>query len=157
MSSRSVPYAQATSGERARAEVAALLRRFGCESVGFMDDFADQSLMLAFQWHGRRVQLRASARGWAAMYLRENPWHRRRRSGKEEWERRAVEQGMVAVNSVLRDWIKGQVTAVESGLLAFDHVFLPYMLTDNGQTVAERIGKDTLLIEDATGAEGQSR
>ena len=64
MSSRSVPYAQATSGERARAEVAALLRRFGCESVGFMDDFADQSLMLAFQWHGRRVQLRASARGW---------------------------------------------------------------------------------------------
>ena len=37
------------------------------------------------QWPGRRVQLRASARGWAAMYLRENPWHRRRRSGKEEW------------------------------------------------------------------------
>ena len=24
-------------------------------------------------------------------------------------------------------------------------MFLPYMLTDNGQTVAERIGKDTLL------------
>ena len=60
MSSRSVPYARATSGERARAEVVALLRRFGCESVGFMDDFADQSLMLAFQWRGRRVQLRAS-------------------------------------------------------------------------------------------------
>ena len=91
---------------------------------GFMDDFADQSLMLAFQWRGRRVQLRASAKGWAAMYLRKNPWHNRRRTGKQEWERRAVEQGMVAVNSVLRDWIKGQITAVESGLLAFDHVFL---------------------------------
>ena len=148
MSSRSVPYAQATSGERARAEVVALLRRFGCESVGYIDDFADQSLVLAFQWRGRRVQLRASARGWAAMYLRENPWHHRRRTGKEAWERRAVEQGMVAVNSVLRDWIKGQVTAIESGLLEFDHVFLPYMLTDNGRTVAERISKETLLIED---------
>ena len=54
-------------------------------------------------------------------------------------------QGMVAVNSVQR------VTAIESGILVFDHVFLPYMLTDNGQTVAERIGKDTLLIEDAAG------
>lgn len=157
MSSRGVPYAQATSGERARGEVVALLRRFGCESVGFMDDFADQSLMLAFHWRGRRVQLRASAKGWAAMYLRENPWHNRRRTGKEEWERRAVEQGMVAVNSVLRDWIKGQVTAIESGLLAFDHVFLPYMLTDNGQTVAERIGKDSLLIEAAPGSESQSK
>ena len=157
MSSRSVPYAQATSGDRARAEVVSLLRRFGCESVGFMDDFADHSLMLAFQWRGRRIQLRASAKGWAAMYLQENPWHNRRRTGKEEWERRAIEQGMVAVNSVLRDWIKGQITAVESGLLAFDHVFLPYMLTDNGQTVAERIGKDSLLIEDAAGSEGQSR
>ena len=47
-----------------------------------MDDFTDQSLMLAFQWHGRRVQLRASAKGWAAMYLRENPC--RRRTRKEE-------------------------------------------------------------------------
>lgn len=157
MSSRSVPYAQATSGDRARAEVVSLLRRFGCESVGFMDDFADHSLMLAFQWRGRRIQLRASAKGWAAMYLQENPWHNRRRTGKEEWERRAVEQGMVAVNSVLRDWIKGQITAVESGLLAFDHVFLPYMLTDNGQTVAERISRDTLLIKDAVGSGDQSR
>ena len=143
-----VPYAQASSGGRARGEVITLLRQFGCESVGFMDDFTDQSLMLAFQWRGRRVQLRASAKGWAAMYLRENPWHNRRRTGKEDWEQRAIEQGMVAVNSILRDWIKGQVTAIESGLLAFDQVFLPYMVTDTGETVAERISKDTLLIED---------
>ena len=43
------------------------------------------------------------------------------------------------------------IAIVVSGLLAFDHVFLPYMLTDNGQTVAERIGKDSLLIEDGAG------
>ena len=60
------------------------------------------------------LDLHALARGWAAMCLPKNPWHRRRRSGKEEWEQRAVEQG--AINSVLR------VTAVESGLLSFDHV-----------------------------------
>ena len=42
-------------------------------------------------------------------------------------------------------------------LLAFDHVSLPFMPTDNGQTVAERIGKDTLLIEDAAGSGGQPR
>ena len=61
----SVPYAAATSGERARGEIVKLLQRFGCESVGFMDEFAEGSLLLAFTWRGQQVQLRASARGWA--------------------------------------------------------------------------------------------
>ena len=66
-----VPYATATSGERAREEIRKLLQRFGCESVGFMDEFTEQRLLLVFQWHGQRVQLQASARGWADLYLRE--------------------------------------------------------------------------------------
>ena len=60
-----VPYATATSGERAREEIRKLLQRFGCESVGFMDEFTEQRLLLVFQWRGQRVQLQASARGWA--------------------------------------------------------------------------------------------
>jgi hypothetical protein len=35
---KSVPYASATTGAKARDEVITILRRFGCESVGFMDD-----------------------------------------------------------------------------------------------------------------------
>jgi hypothetical protein len=31
-----------------------------------------------------------------------------------------LRQGQVAVNSILRDWIKGQVTAVECGILSFE-------------------------------------
>ena len=67
-----VPYASATSGTAARDEITKLLRRFGCESVGFMDDFEDHSVLLAFKHRGRAIQLRASARGWAALYLRES-------------------------------------------------------------------------------------
>jgi hypothetical protein len=63
-----VPYANATSGTAAREEVTRMLRRFGCESVGFMDDFDKHEVLLAFNHRGRSVQLRASARGWAAMY-----------------------------------------------------------------------------------------
>jgi len=33
------PYDRATSGAAARDEITKLLRRFGCDSVGFMDDF----------------------------------------------------------------------------------------------------------------------
>ena len=62
------------------------------------------------------------------LYLRENPWHNRRRCSKDEWHDKALQQGMVAVNSILRDWVKGQIMAVETGLTEFRHVFVPSTL-----------------------------
>jgi hypothetical protein len=52
---------------------------------------------------------------------------------------RALRQGQMAVNSILRDWIKGQMTAVECGILYFEAVFLPYMLTRDGRPLIERV------------------
>src|SRR5947209_660836 len=100
----SVPYAGATSGATARDEITKVLRRFGCESVGFMDDFDKHEVLLAFKHRGRPIQLRASAKGWAQMYLKANPWSGRRRGSKVDHEQAALRQGHVAVNSILRDW-----------------------------------------------------
>jgi thiamine biosynthesis lipoprotein ApbE len=61
-----IPYEKATSGAAARDEISRLLRRMGCESVGFMDQFDRHSVTLAFQHRGRPIQLEASAKGWAA-------------------------------------------------------------------------------------------
>jgi hypothetical protein len=139
------PYATATSGGNARGEITRILQRFGCESVGFMDDFAEHSVLLAFRHRGRPVQLKASAKGWAQMYLTDNPWSRRKRVSRIEHEQAALRQGQIAINSILRDWVKGQITAVECGILSFEAVFMPYMLTDNGQPVYERIAALNLL------------
>ncbi len=135
----SVPYQSATSGSIAREEITKVLRKFGCEAVGFMDDFEGRTVLLAFKHRGRPVQLKASANGWASLYLKENPWTSRRRCSEREWKDAAVKQGLVAINSILRDWVKGQVTAVECGLLSFEGVFMPYMLTSDGQPLVERI------------------
>ena len=142
-----VPYMSATSGEAARGQIVKLLQRFGCSSVGFMDDFVAKTLVLVFDWRGRRVQLKASATGWAGLYLREHPWNTRRRCDEQAWKDRALKQGMIAINSVLRDWAKAQVTAVETGLLQFDHVFFPYLITESGATVAEKYIDKVPLIE----------
>jgi hypothetical protein len=141
----SMPYASASSGGRARDEITKLLRRFGCEKIGFMDDFVAQGLLLAFEHRGRRVELRASAKGWAAMWLRANPWQDRMRRSRHEYEQDTLRQGQIAVNSILRDWIKGQVTAVESGILPFEAVFLPFMLTNDGRPLLERLDENNLL------------
>lgn len=140
-----LPYAHATAGETARKEIMKILRNFGCQSVGFMDDFEGRTVLLAFRHRGRDVQLKASAAGWANAYLKENPWSTNRRSQRHEYEEKAFEQGMVAVNSILRDWVNGQVTAIETGILSFDHVFMPYMLIPDGRTVAQHLDEHNLL------------
>lgn len=145
MAKTSVPYAAATSGTSARDEITKILRRFGCSNVGFMDDYERHEVLLAFEHRGNRVQLRASAQGWANMYLRENPWTTRRSLRKEAYERDALDRGLIAINSVLRDWVKGQVTAVECGVLSFAGVFLPYMLAADGRPVLEHIHAAKLL------------
>jgi hypothetical protein len=129
----STPYASATSGAAARDEITKLLRRFGCESVGFMDDFENYDVLLAFKHRGRSMQLRASAKGWAALYLKDRPYTYRMRTTKKDYEAQALRQGLIAVNSILRDWVKGQVMAVECGILSFEAVFMPYMLTNDGR------------------------
>lgn len=134
-----VPYAEAKSGAAARDEISKMLRRFGCESVGFMDDFENHELLLAFRHRGRPMQLRASAKGWAALYLKENPWSPRRYKNRHDWEQAALRQGLIAVNSILRDWVKGQVMAVECGILSFEAVFMPYMLTRDGTPLVDHI------------------
>ena len=42
-------------------------------------------------------------------------------------------------------WLKGQVTAIEVGLLTFDTAFLPNLVTPNGETIMQRIQRTDLL------------
>ena len=140
-----VPYQNATSGAQARDEVTRILRRFGCTNVGFMDKFDEHALLLAFTHRGRDIQLLASAKGWAQMYVKAHPYNNRTRSTRIEYEQKALRQGGVAINSILRDWVKGQVTAVECGMLSFEAVFMPYMLTSDGRPLIERVMENKML------------
>lgn len=137
-----IPYERATAGGKARDDIVALLRQFGCESVGIMDDFADHSVVLAFRHKGRPVQLRASAKGWAQLYVKSRPPGKKT---QREHQDAALQQGHIAVNSMLRDWVKGQVTAIECGILSFEAVFMPYMLTSDGRPLIERVEEAKLL------------
>jgi hypothetical protein len=105
----------------------------GVTHIGFMDEWDKQEVLLAFRPRGRAVQLRASAKGGAQMYLKRHPWTDRMRTSRVDHEQKALQQGHIGVNSILRDWIKGQVTAIECGILSFEAVFMPYMLAVDGR------------------------
>lgn len=141
----SVPYASAISGQRAREEITKILRRFGCDEIGFYDAFDKHEVLLQFTHRGRPFQIRVSAKGWAQLYLKEKPWTPNRRASRADYEQAALKQGYVALNSILRDAVKAQVTAVECGIVSFKAVFMPYMVTADGRPVVERLAEINLL------------
>lgn len=132
-----LPYANAQSGDRALGEIQNILRGFGCSKFGSGFDFDTGELFVQFERKGQQVMLKASSKGYAAAWLKENPWSSRKRCDKVEWESQALEKGSVAVYSILRDWIKGQVTAIETGILTFEGAFLGHMMLKDGRRVLE--------------------
>jgi hypothetical protein len=134
-----IPYESATSGDNAQAETKKILQRLGCAEVGFMDKYETHELLLHFKHRGRTVQLTASAKGWAQMWLKKNPYNGYRRRSRTDYEQEALTQGHIAVSSILRDWVKGSVCAIEAGVLSFEAVFMPHMLASDGRRMVEQM------------------
>lgn len=142
----SLPYENASSGARALDDVQKILTRFGASRFGTMTDNEAGEILVQFTYRGRDVSIRASVRGYAAAWLREHPYNpSRARKTKVEHERAALAQAQVSVCSILRDWIKGQITAIEVGLLTFDGAFLGQILLPTGRTVLETAQESKML------------
>lgn len=133
----SLPYENATSGTRALDDIQKVLTRFGAARFGTMTDNERGEILVQFTYRNRDVSVKASVRGYAAAWLLENPWTSQRRCSKIDHERKALAQAQISTCSILRDWIKGQITAVEVGLLTFEGAFLGQILLPSGQTVLE--------------------
>lgn len=141
-----LPYENATTGQKAMGEIEALLRRFGCASFGNMMDFERGELIVQFRWRDYPITVKASIAGYAAAWLKEHPWHpRRSRKTRQAHELEAKRIAGIAVYSILRDWIKGQITAIETGILSFEGAFLGQILLPSGETVLERMTQTGLL------------
>ncbi|MBV7482480.1 hypothetical protein [Bordetella sp. BOR01] len=140
-----LPYSTATSGEKALGEIQKLLRGFGCSKFGSMGDDGAGELLVQFEYRGRQVSAKASTKGYAAAWLKENPWSNRRTGTQAQYQKKAMDIASVAVYSILRDWIKGQIMAIETGILSFEGAFLVQIMLPNGRTVLEHTSSSNLL------------
>lgn len=141
----SLPYENATSGNNAINDIQKMLRGFGCNKFGTGENFETGDLFIQFEHRGRMVELRANARGYAAAWLREHPYGPRTRATKAQHEAKALQIGGVAVYSILRDWVKGQVTAIEIGMMSFEAAFLSHLVLPSGKRVIEHYEEQRLL------------
>lgn len=140
-----LPYENTTSGERALGEIQKLLRGFGCNKFGSMIDDGDGTVLVQFVYRERNVSVKASIKGYAAAWLKEHPYGARTRGTKDQHQKKAMDIASVAVYSILRDWIKGQITAIETGMLTFEGAFLGQILLGNGKTVLEHVAESKML------------
>lgn len=130
-----LPYETATAGDRALLELQKSLAKFGCASFGTAIDAEKGLTIVSFKWRERVVRLEASWKGYAQSLMR-NGWRR---------QDEAIAQARVSVCSVLRDWTKAQITAVESGVMSFESAFMPHMLLKDGRRVIDAARAENLL------------
>ena len=141
----SLPYETATSGESALRDIQKILQRFGCQSFGHMTDFEKGELIVQFKYRDMPISVKASIGGYAAAWLKEHPHTYRMKRTRSQHEVEARRIASVAVYSILRDWIKGQITAVETGILSFQGAFLGQILLPSGNTVLEEVEQRKML------------
>lgn len=144
----SLPYEGATAGKRALTVIESTLREFGCNKFGNWFDYDTGTLTIQFEWRGRAVELRASASGYAAAWLKEHPYTWKTNGTEQQHKQKAYAIAERAIYSMLRDWIKGQVTAVECGLLSFEEVFMPQMMLPNGRRLIDAAKEQFLLTDE---------
>lgn len=47
---------------------------------------------------------------------------------------------------IIKDWIEAQMALVETHMVSLEQVFLPYAITNDGQTVFEKVMNSSLLL-----------
>jgi len=139
-----LPYEDSTAGESALVEIQRILGKFGCQSFGTMTDAERGCTIVQFKYRQRQISLEASWKGYASAWRKAHPYRFRYGYSQADHDAKALAKGKSAVCSILRDWIKGQVTAIECGILSFDAVFMPHMLLPSGERVIDRVQQNLL-------------
>lgn len=122
------------SSERSRAEIEAVLRRYGADQFAYGWD--QQFAMIGFQVNGRNIRFRLPLPDRADQRFTFTPTRKRRtaEAAEKEYEQ-AVRQRWRALLLV----IKAKLEAVESGIVTFEDEFLAHMLLPDGRTVGESV------------------
>ena len=48
---------------------------------------------------------------------------------------------------ILKDWVEAQMALLDIEMVRFEEIFLPYIETDNGQTIFQRLEEKQFLLE----------
>ena len=129
---------------RSQESIRKILRNHGCQQVVFGDDFEGGSL---FVWYRLAVDDPKHGQAFIPVKIpvhldivvdalqKAHPKKYRSLSG----EALVWEQAMRVAYRNLHDWLRASFTAIEVGIVTVTEAFLAGIVTENGQTVGERL------------------
>jgi hypothetical protein len=121
------------SPERTLAEIQTLIKKYGCDSFGFMQQ--PTQVGIAFEMRNRRVRFTLplpNPTDEAFLYTPEKHIKRTTTAARE-----AYEQGIRSRWRALLLTIKAKLESVESGIETFEEAFMAQIVLPSGQTMSE--------------------
>lgn len=135
------------SHERTVDEIQRLLRTFRTKKVLIEYDESGNACSVAFQMAtplgDREFALPCRWEPVHARLLTDPP----QSSGKLRFPKSEAHARNVAWR-VVKDWLEAQLTIIESGMVAADEVFMPYMITSPGKTLYEGFTQQRLMVKE---------
>lgn len=124
-------YASGTTVSEAKShfEISLLLKRYGCEGTGYAEHEGEVRFMFAKNGQTYRFTIRLPESEDAVKV--DSNYRPSKHGSRLDYERSRKTRALVAV-------IKAQLVAIEEGITSFEEMFIGQVVTDNGQTIAER-------------------
>jgi hypothetical protein len=134
-------YTTTISTDRTMGEIQRLLAKNGAREVSIRYDDAGEPTAIRFVLvrDARPLHFQLPNR-WQGVYAA-------LQSDKKVQPRyRTVEQALRVSWRIIKDWLEAQLALIEAELASPTEVFLPYAITDDGRTLAERY-EDVKLLD----------
>lgn len=138
----SVRYAEGTSVSigRSRGQIDDLLRAWGCTGTSWSDDWESGIAVLQFRWKRSDDEIYI-----ARLTLRLPTEEQLRQKARHERTGKVLDSKLAKLRKdcgqqeyrVLFLWLNGAFNAVEAGIVTAETVFLPFLVGNDGRTVAE--------------------
>jgi hypothetical protein len=137
-----IRYAEGTSVSigRSRGQIDDLLRAWGCTGTSWTDDWESGVAVLQFRWRRAEDEVylaRFTLRLPSEEQLRQRARHERTGKVLDTKLAKLRKEAGQQEYRVLFIWLNGAFNAVEAGIVTAETVFLPFLVGNDGRTVAE--------------------
>lgn len=124
--------------DRSRQEIERMLMKYGASRFGCMSDYEHRIALIEFSYRKIAIQMRIPLPDPKAKQftMKERGYGLRSANVARDLFSKEVRRRWRSLSLAL----KAKLVAVEDGITTFENEFMPYMVTDNGQTLAERFG-----------------
>ena len=147
--------------EKTQEEIRKLLRKYGSDGFGTSEE--DREATIGFRINGIRIRITA--------ILPDRKEKRFVFTGKYGYTRTAEQQNKLYAQAIRQKWrvllltIKAKLEAVENQIVTLEEEFMPFIVTETGETIGERLlprlkaaqaaGQSFRLLEASTILEGE--